>query len=61
MGLLQDFAGTVLDGAVPCRVAPEWRSFRRALLDVGVAIEGVRSWQVVYTCPHQKPAPAQVT
>ena len=58
MTLLQDYAGAVLDGTVPGRNAPEWRDFRQALLKAGAAIEGLRSWQAVFTCLHQKPAPS---
>ena len=60
MTLLREYAGAVLDGTVPGRNAPEWRDFRQALLKAGAAIEGLRSWQAVYTCLHQKPAPNRV-
>ena len=42
MSLLRHYAGAVLGGTVPGRVAPEWQSFRRALLADSSAIEGLR-------------------
>ena len=59
MTLLLEYAGAVLDGTVPGRNTPEWREFRQALLKAGAAIEGLRSWQAVFTCLHQSQRPTE--